>query len=659
MDRLFEPRLPALQPWWEIAPEAWGRGIAWTIYLVLLAVLLAKDRILSGSGDLAHHLEMLDAVRRHGVIPQSAGGYLGEFYAYPKLSHQAAALWSLFGLSSIDALMAMAVFSAGFVWLCLLALAGRVSHAVLALAAGLSLAATHLLGAAVGREVVDNFFYAQLVSEAAFAGGLILGFAILSRSPRLFAIYAAMATYVCGWVHLVGALKLAIALGLLAIFHGLRAGRSERRGKLWIAATLGGIGLGLIASPSLRVMAAWGGANGSLILLRGLSHLEFGLAALVLALGSMAGLARLAGDPDPDLASAQGRSKGAALTILIYAAATGLAAAAQWIAFEGFHLGAPYAVFKHVFGLFTALAVAAPTLAWLFWPRAGAGSATRPRLVFGLLIAAHLALMGDLFLHPSQFDVARLQDRLRRLQAMRPAAEEGGQDVLFVDSRSPHLVSYIGSLVGLRAARSANSFSVLMTGHPEDATGLATFVTEVGDPFYDRPGCRRGRPEGPLVRVDPGCAEVAKIEVAAGGAGLAYLRQGWGDPEPKGVWSVSRLAVLEAPLPQGLALSPPPVLQVATFAFLPAEHPVQTVVVQVEGGISETVQYSRAEALSRVLVLPLPDAALRRGRVRVSFQIADPVSPQQLGLGPDPRRLGVGVGWVRILSSQTAAEARP
>jgi hypothetical protein len=95
-------------------------------------------------------------------------------------------------------------------------------------------------------------------------------------------------------------------------------------------------------------------------------------------------------------------------------------------------------------------------------------------------------------------------------------------------------------------------------------------------------------------------------------------------------------------------------LQVAAFAFLPDESPSRTVSVSVAGGPAETFTFNRQGAIRHDYLLALPSEALKGESVRVVFDIKDPKTPAELGLGTDTRLLGAGLEAMRIISTPLA-----
>ncbi len=121
-----------------------------------------------------------------------------------------------------------------------------------------------------------------------------------------------------------------------------------------------------------------------------------------------------------------------------------------------------------------------------------------------------------------------------------------------------------------------------------------------------------------------------------GGTGSFLLREGWSVPETDFVWSDGPSASLQLPLQSD---GTDVLLDVEATPFTDASGE-QLVRVVADGsgiGIWTMRKTGRFHA-----IIPAPLLARRR-EVRLTFQVERPVSPQQLGRGQDPRKLGLAL----------------
>jgi hypothetical protein len=632
---------------------ALGQRTAWALAALLwclgLGLALAHDRILSASVDIALHLQVVEALRGHLFTPSGYAPYLAEMNVYPKLSHRLAALAAGAGLEPIRAMAVIGCAAAATGWLAIFDLARRMSWRVVAAILALGLIFARAPGAVLGQEVIGNFFYPQVVSEGFALAAAWFGLSVMQRSRWAFLIYAPAVVFICGRIHLIGALTLAGAFALLAAFEiALRRTRGQDLFSAW-SATIALIVLALIANPSFKAMGWLSKNNGSVNFAGHLGQPGLALAAAALILIAGIGLGmelRRRAREVSDLGDAAGPP--AARLLLAWGFSVGLAALCQLAALRWLGQGSDYAVLKHAFGVFTAIAFAVPVLAWELATERGAAPGRPAGWGAWTAVAAQGLVMASLFLRPSQMDVSRLTALLSETRELRPASEAGGDGwVVSARGLSP-LESYMATTAELRADRAANVFALLATGAPDAPGEIAHLVTLAGDPGFDKPACRQGPPRRGLVIVNGACVARPPIHFKSGGADARTLGRGWSAPEAYGVFFDGDQATLTLPLPERIATEPTPRLIVQTFAFLPWTSPNRHGSVGIEGGASQSFAYNRSRAIFHAFVLPIPAAAAKAGAAVLVFRNADPAVPRALGVRPDDRRLGLGLESVTI-----------
>jgi len=117
---------------------------------------------------------------------------------------------------------------------------------------------------------------------------------------------------------------------------------------------------------------------------------------------------------------------------------------------------------------------------------------------------------------------------------------------------------------------------------------------------------------------------------------------GWSGAEKWGTWSDGDSALLL------LALSSTPKndleLLIDGHAFLTDKHPSQEVDVLVNGHHVDTLKYDlQTNSGVRVVKMPKALALEKNGQLLIRFNFKNPISPAELGLGTDARRLGLGI----------------
>lgn len=628
----------------------WGVGAA--LWCLLLAGALSANRLLSLSVDSSYHLQVMEVVRHAFLIPREGHEFMAEMFIYPKLSHRFAALFAALGWSELNALLMAGVLSAAVVWLVLFDQARRVSPAFLALSLGFVLVDVLAVRGAFGAELVDNFFFPQIVGEAVAMLCLVGGAAILPRSRPAFVIYATAAVLFCGCFHLVPTLKLAGALMAMLGLAWLRDLIHVRRFDGVSLVGLLAIVAGVVGSPYFWRMRWMAANNGSLNLASAMPLNGLAAAAAILALLSawvlLVELRR-------DLGAVEEDAEPTRATVLL--ASLGAAAALAMLAQYGMYVfrgdGSEYAVLKHSFGVFTLLAFVTP-----LWFLTVLGVRTQPHedrpawfAAAGLApaLAAQLAVMLCLFLRPSVLDVRRMDAILHDVREVRLTRGLEGEKVMFSASDVKPVTTYMATIAMLKSPHGGNVLSLIADGRPDRPGDVDYVVTLPGD-AYDKPGCRSGKPVGLVVVMVGPCVEPPSLLFKAGGAGVPYLREGWSGPEAAGVWSDELRATVEIPISPAQRTLKSASLQVAAFGFLPPESPFRTVTVSVPGGGSETYKLGLTTSLRHDFLVALPPEALKGDTLVVTFDIPDAKSPKELGLSKDDtRKLGVGLEAMRII----------
>jgi hypothetical protein len=137
------------------------------------------------------------------------------------------------------------------------------------------------------------------------------------------------------------------------------------------------------------------------------------------------------------------------------------------------------------------------------------------------------------------------------------------------------------------------------------------------------------------------------FEFSKGAPDTRFLISGWSLPEDWGTWSTAETAELDvalASLPLGVVSA-----TVQARAFVAGgETSSQRVSVVVNGTPVTTLTYSAVEPeRGWTFDIPRPVAA-KRNPIRLTLHIARPQSPLETGAGPDDRKLGIGLKWIKL-----------
>jgi hypothetical protein len=125
----------------------------------------------------------------------------------------------------------------------------------------------------------------------------------------------------------------------------------------------------------------------------------------------------------------------------------------------------------------------------------------------------------------------------------------------------------------------------------------------------------------------------------AGNGRANFMLGGWGFTEDWGTWATDQLSKVVLPLPKG----EPTKLIIKANAFLSPQHAEQVVEVSING-IRIADQMTLKQAKGNTLEIKLPTGNIKAGEpLNVEFRSLDAISPMAAGLGPDERKLGIGL----------------
>jgi hypothetical protein len=114
---------------------------------------------------------------------------------------------------------------------------------------------------------------------------------------------------------------------------------------------------------------------------------------------------------------------------------------------------------------------------------------------------------------------------------------------------------------------------------------------------------------------------------------------GWGFTEDWGTWATDSLAKVVLPMPNG----GPSKLIIKANAFLSPQHTEQVIEVSING-IRITDHMVLKQAKGNTFEIKLPVGIIKAGEpLNIEFRSLDAISPMVAGLGPDERKLGIGL----------------
>ena len=122
-----------------------------------------------------------------------------------------------------------------------------------------------------------------------------------------------------------------------------------------------------------------------------------------------------------------------------------------------------------------------------------------------------------------------------------------------------------------------------------------------------------------------------------------FLFEGWHDGhESWGVWSVANRAKLWLrPAPNSRKV------EIDFRALVGSAHPVQKIIIQVANEDPKVFQFASFE--SNKIILDIPPEAKKAEFIKIDIDLPNSVSPMELGLSQDGRKLGVGIKSIKYL----------
>ncbi|MFC5461337.1 hypothetical protein [Massilia niabensis] len=624
------------------------------VFLMLCAgavlVILNLDTGTSNSIDLAHHYALAFRIAQDWHL--APGDItLGEMNFYPRLSHVGAAAVGMVLNSTFMGIQVTALAAVALVWGALIyilhTLPARLALAATALLAGLLWANQALLGLDVhGSEIVGNFFYSQLVGQGLTLLAMAVAIHLEAARGRVHAaVFLVAAIYAIAGVHLLPALELLGMLCVVQLLQVLAADRPWRARGPAIGAALLCMAAGLAAvllNPAFAAMRKISEINGNLTLV--LVSGKTGLVVLSLAaIAAAAVLLRL---------WYRERDTVRALKFLgAYGATIALLCLLQ-LALLRFGFGSDYAVKKYAFGLTSFLFVAAAVLGarLAFGPRGGArapgpyaGIAATVVPVAALAIAfaccARWAKLTD------TSDIVALERQLAIVQAGPLAPAAGGKANVVVDLRDqPWTINYLFSIALARTPRDLAMQRVLGTNDLGPLDQYDTILSSRGASRYEFAGCARPG-SGRILLIDAACT--AKVIAASSackrvvdfserGDIVPSMLRGFSWPHPQGRWTDGPRATFSCVAGERHTRA-----RIVLAPYLERTHQRQRVAITVNGGAPVQSIFEGAVA-PRTLDLALPPVEPGT-TLEFVIETPDAVSPQQLGVNGDGRRLGVDV----------------
>lgn len=634
------------------------------IFITVSALLIFRfwDYIWTGSVDFPQHYALVLRLAEFGHLPQKIDLSLGEMQIYPSLSHQfAAKAGKLLGSPLIGmqlaVLLSTIVLWAAIGWMLWSLPRPAARRSIFVLIVLLVVSGYRLHFELFDREIVGNYFYSQLIAQAVAMVAIAVALRLSQARVSRFAIYVFLivSTLIIESIHLLPAVELLGFLGLLITIDQYPAVNRQRfRTVIW---SFGLFALGALAvfkHPTFSAMRTISENNGTLPLHYIPTLYELIALALAVAIFSavlvVRGLRLDREDPRRAyLALSYIGIFGLTLAILCFLQIAALR--------EG--QGSEYACRKYAFGLCTTLLIEFALLPVIFrrCSEEPMKSVWRARIafVFDIFAIAFLVMTSFLANAPrhKELSLAKLVSTERELIVLNNSLVSHEVDKSNYAARLPGLnplVDYMFSIGVFKSPRTKNAYDILRNDMLSEPLRVSNIITASGSKPYDILACRRPSSDPSLAVIDGACfARLMsratfcqdQFHLTEGDWIDRRVLNGFGSPEARGTWTISNDATFTCKMPEN-AKDRPRMVRIVAHGFAPQNH-VQRVAVSINGG--EPHQYRFSDFDEQSIDLPVPEEGVN---LQIKFSLPDAISPEALGITPDPRKLGVYVSWIKF-----------
>lgn len=627
--------------------KGWHSAAIWLALAVTL-ILGFQNRLYSTSIDVAAHGTLVSKLMASWSLPDEDVS-LAEMAIYPRVAHQIASLAGHLTGSAIKGMQETVILSLFLLWTFVgMSFSGLPRNRLIA--ALVTLSAVIIVGHLAlgieffGSELISSYFFAQLVAQSLGMAILVLAMRKEWSAPDSIMPIAILGICVplLASVHLLAALELLGTLAILALMRVLKSNAGT-----WISTIITSAGI-VVASTALLAI------NPDVLNMIRISANNGGISLrYVESIRDVIGLAILSACVFCFMLFQCWRKKANPISYLDllfkYFGAFGLATAGlcliQIFLLQFFALGSVYACLKYAIALQTLLAIAAALLVALCIRDSTSPRKSGVSQLGGILFASAICacIFATPFAAPTEPLVAAEADA-RQFVNSRATPAAGKYDLVFGLEGVPDIGNYFISRGVLGSPSFGISMDVLFARIPKLPEQVNQILTTKGSKLWDIAACRRGR-AGALMILDGACVYKnlsslqckGTIEFASQGA-LDQASDGFSNPDRDGRWSEGQTAMLTCEQSE----------PIATVAYLDAAGLVsdshsQSMTFSVNGGITKTVEFS-TQTPSRRIEIPLPGAP----KLTLRFTFPDAISPAELGINADQRKLAVKIYRLRF-----------
>lgn len=630
-------------PWYSAGLLGW-------LALVSLVLIFEVGKLYSTSIDIGLHGTLVSRLMDSWQLP-SVDENLAEMADYPRIAHLAASLVGRVAGSAMTGMQVIAVGAVFFLWSMVgIGLAGLPRQRFLASISALAILVVifcKYLGVEIfGSELVSTYFFSHLVAQSLAIAVVVGALRSEQSGSNLLVPYSILGASapVLASVHLLPAVEMLGVLAILVALNALNRHAAGRKNTAW-----SGLGIVVVSTlltvvnPDFLAMVRLSANNGEMLLhyassLQGVLVLASLVVVVSCCMLFLWWRALCSGGDYRHL-------------LLKYFGAFGLAVAGlcllQLFLYAALGQASPYACFKYVIGLQSILLIDAALLATLRM-RSGSKSdlpGARP-LASGLLAALACICV---FSGPVALDTGTLVSAEREARALAgslPRNHFGKHDLAIGIDGVPPIGSYFISRAVLRSPSLGMTLDVLFGRMPQPIEQVDRILTSAQSSPWDVAECRQEN-SGKLVVIDATCAFASMGNLKCEGTipfsrrgALDMATTGFPNASSEGRWSEGPQATFACEL-----MEPYPNSAYVSAAGLVTDAHRQRMIVSINGEPAQTVEFSAGSASSTTRI-PLPASA--HGRLVFQFNFPDAVSPAELGMNADQRKLAVMIYSIRF-----------
>ncbi len=609
-------------------------NVAALLFVFLAIAFVSRDSIIIAGVDTVHHLVLVDELARHHTVLPADASRLEVMSIYPSGSHWVAALLAPVAGSGLVAMTWVAIGSIFLCYAMLFWLAQRDLGIASAAVFAAILFIASPLQSLIGWEIIDNFFYPQLVANAlllAFLCLTVLSGVAERLLPALTPLFGAVLMNFHPLVA-IQAMGAGLTIMMTTITHQWWSRRELNfRGAILVLLSAAFCAIAVLASPKFWLMRNVANYDGTMIV--AISHLSFAMLAALVVAGALLWM----------LFTDRGtRTDGVIGSALI--ASTSMMAM-QDIAWIALHSGSPYSVKKHLFVVTTLTALGAARISARLFNET-IRPITGPVEIAAAAVFTFWITIGHLVsAEPIRSSLEYAESASNQLHAADGA-------IASADRTASAVTNIIVSVVGFRHMNGGRSYLAYLEGDGGQELSKRIMVRHTAD--IDQKCPQQFAPTSAYSIVDSDCLfryDVGKtLTFGTGGNAGAYLQTSeWSVAEDWGRWAVGEKGS-SIKLQLG-DYSGPLELRAVAGALKREDRPR---IIHVKSNGEEIAVWRMSEGLNGgAYSATIPAHLSLSGLVELSFVPDETIVP-----GPaDPRHLGIGIKSL-VLTRPPHAEAR-